>query len=278
MIKIVADSGCELPQELKNAHDPNVEIAPLTLQIGDDIYIDDENLDVDEYILAMENYSGAPKTAAPSPQSFIDRFAGKDSVFMVTLSSKLSGTYNSAMTAKNIYLEEGKAKFAHVFDSLSASVAEYLIVEKILESSRNKLNNEEIVSTVNNFISSMKTYFVLDKYDNLVKTGRVKPYIARIASMLSIKPVCKALNGEIAMVDKARGTGKAIAKLVDIVCKEGSDFENKILAISHVKALEKATKLKEEVSKRVNFKKIVVLECRGLCSTYASRGGLILSF
>ena len=277
MIKIVVDSGCELPTELKNSLDP-VEVAPLTLQIGDKIYIDDEKLDVEEYILAMENYSGAPKTAAPSPQSFLDRFAGKDSVFMVTLSSKLSGTYNSAMTAKNICLEEGKAKFAHVFDSLSASVAEYLIVEKILESSRNKMANEEIVSSVNSFIGNMKTYFVLDKYDNLVKTGRVKPYIAQIASMLSIKPVCKALDGEIAMVDKARGTGKAISKLVDIVCKEGSDFENKILAISHVKALEKATKLKEEIVKRVNFKKIVILECRGLCSTYASRGGLIMSF
>ncbi|MCL2852112.1 MAG: DegV family protein [Defluviitaleaceae bacterium] len=278
MIKIVVDSGCELPPELKNTPEPGVEVAPLTLQLGENVYIDDENLNVDEYILAMENYSGAPKTAAPAPQSFLDRFADKDSVFMVTLSSKLSGTYNSAMTAKNIYLEEGKARFAHVFDSLSASVAEYLIVEKILESSREKLNNEEIVTSVNNFISNMKTYFVLDKYDNLVKTGRVKPYIAQIASLLSIKPVCKALDGEIAMVDKARGTAKAITKLVDIVCKEGIDFENKILAISHVKALEKATKLKEEVTKRVNFKKIVILECRGLCSTYASRGGLILSF
>ena len=278
MIKIVADSACELPPEIKDDPNSSVEIAPLTLQIGDDIFIDDENLDVDEYILTMEKYSGAPKTAAPSPQSFIDRFAGKDSVFIVTITSKLSGTYNSAMTAKKIYLEEHKDKFVHVFDSLSTSVAEYLIVDKILELSRNKLENSEIVSTVNSFIENMKTYFVLDKFDNLVKTGRVKPYIAQIASMLSIKPICKALDGEIALVDKARGTGKAIAKLVDIVCKEGGDFENKILAISHVKALEKATKLKDEVAKRVNFKKIIILECRGLNSTYAARGGLILSF
>ena len=278
MIKIVADSGCELPPQLKNVPEPAVEIAPLTLQLGDDIYIDDENLDIEKYILAMENYSGVPKTAAPSPQSFLDRFAGKDSVFMVTISSKLSGSYNSAIAAKNICLEEGRAKFVHVFDSLSTSVAEYLIVEKIFEVSRNTLNNNEIVASVNNFISNMKTYFILDRFDNLAKTGRVKPYIAHLASILSIKPVCQALNGEIAMMDKARGTAKAISKLVDIICKEGKDFENKILAISHVKALEKALKLKDEVSKRVSFKKIIIIECGGLCSTYASRGGLILSF
>ncbi|MCL2618777.1 MAG: DegV family protein [Defluviitaleaceae bacterium] len=278
MIRIVADSGCELPPEVKNAPEPRVALAPLTLQIGDDIYVDDDDLDVDAYITAMENYSGAPKTAAPSPQSFIDRFAGSDSVFMVTLSSKLSGTYNSAMTAKNIYMEEGKARFAHVFDSLAASVGEYLIVNEILEVSEKTQDNNEIVSAVDKFIESMKTYFVLDKFDNLAKTGRVNPYIAQIASLLSIKPICQAINGEIAMLDKARGTAKAITKLVDLICKEGADFENKILAISHVKAPEKAAQLKDEVLKRVNFKKIVILECRGLCSTYASRGGIILSF
>ena len=278
MIRIVADSGCELPPELKNIPEPEVEIAPLTLQLGDKIYTDDEYLDVEEYINAMESYSGAPKTAAPSPQSFLDRFAGRESVFMVTLSSKLSGTYNSAMTAKNICLEEGRAKFVHVFDSLSASVGEYLIVDKILEMSKKTTDNEEIVNAVNNFMSGMKTYFLLDRFDNLAKTGRVKPYIAQIASMLSIKPVCEAQGGEIAMLDKARGTTKAISKLVDIICKEGSDFENKILAISHVKAPEKAKQFKDEIVKRCNFKKIIVLECRGLCSTYAARGGLILSF
>ncbi|MCL2617122.1 MAG: DegV family protein [Defluviitaleaceae bacterium] len=278
MTKIVVDSGCELPPELLNDPERTVEIAPLTLQLGDDVYLDDHKLDVEEYIRAMESYPGVVKTAALSPQSYLDRFAGKDSVFMVTLSSKLSGSYNSAMLAKQIYMEENKDRFAHVFDSLSTSVGIYQIAEKIRQLSLEKLANEEIVASVNEFMASLKTYFVLDKFDNLVKTGRVKPYIASIATMLSIKPVCLAKDGEVAMVDKARGAGKAIAKLVDIVCNEAIDTENKMLAISHVMAPEKAAKLKDEISKRVNFKEIVILECRGLCSTYAMRGGLILSF
>ena len=276
MVKIVVDSGCDLPQDVLEQN--GIEKAPLTLQLGDDIYVDDDSLDVGAYIDAMESYPGTPKTAAPSPQTFLEKFTG-DNVFIVTLSSKLSGTYNSAMLAKDLYMEEIGNRFVHVFDSLSASVAQYMIVEKILEisSSRETISPEAIVDGVNSYIKNLNTYFVLDRFDNLVKTGRVKPWIAKVASTLSIKPICKAHEGEIALEYRVRGWSKAIPKLADIVCS-GSGFEDRILAISHVRALEKAQKLKEEVQKRVNFKKIVILECSGLTSTYAARGGLILSF
>ena len=276
MMKIVVDSGCDMPLSVALQND--IKAAPLTLQLGDDIYIDDDSLDVNAYIEAMEDYPGTPKTSAPSPQEFLERFSG-DNVFVVTLSSKLSGTYNSAMLAKDIYMEEIGNRFVHVFDSLSASVAQYMIVEKILELGKSfeGASPEKIVEGVNEYIKNLNTYFVIERFDNLAKTGRVKPWIAKIASTLSVKAICKASEGEIAIEDKARGWNKAIPKLADLVCA-GDNFENRILAISHVKALEKARKLKEEVQRRVNFKDIVILECAGLTSTYASRGALILSW
>ncbi len=278
MIKIVADSGCEINDALRSKVEINIEKAPLTLQLEDKVYIDDDNLDVSQYIDSMDKCETLAKTAAPSPEYYLNSFKEEGSIFAVTLSSKLSGSYASAMTAKQMYLDEIGKKIIHVFDSMSASVGETLIVLKINELAKKGVKDIEIIENVTKFIDNMNTYFILEKFDNLVKTGRMDPFVAKIASMLSINPICTAEKGAIKLYDKARGYKKAVKKLVDIMLKEGSDFENKVLGIAHCKAIEKATLLKEEVLKRVNFKEILIFETSGLCSTYARSGGIIIAF
>jgi len=279
MINLVVDSGCDISQEKVNHGNCSLSYVPLNLQLEDKIYLDDETLDIEDYLNSMANSPVGVKTSAPSPNLFYEKFkAAGDSVFVVTLSSKLSATYQSAITAKNMYIEEYGKKFIHVFDSLTASVGQGIIAMKIselLEKGTHSL--DEVVEQVNHFMKGARTYFILDKYDNLVKTGRIKPYIAKLASFLNVKPICGDEEGEIKMVDKARGYNKAISKLVEIIKNNTHDLEERVVAISHCKCYEKAVALKDEILKHLKVKDVLIEECKGIVATYANRGGVVLA-
>lgn len=278
MVKIVVDSGSDLQRGIIEKDGCLFDCVPLNLQLEDRVYVDDENLNLDEFIERMELSPAGVKSASPSPALFMDKFHDGDSVFVVTLSSKLSGTYNSALTAKRMYLDECGKKFIHVFDSLSASIGEGLVAMKIAEFAKNGLNNVEIVNNVNDFIKNMRTYFLLDKFDSLVKTGRINPYIAKVASLLNIKAICgDNTAGEIRMVDKARGHNKAVKRLVQIIKESTPDLENRIVGISYVKCYERAVAFKEELLSVMKVKDVVIMEARGLVATYANRGGFVVA-
>lgn len=276
-IKIVADSSCDLNEDIRR--ELNIDIAPLTMHLKDKEYVDDEKLDVLQYVKDMGECEVAPKTSCPSPEDYMKRYEGVESVFVVTLSSKLSGSYNSAVLAKDLFLEEVGSKFIHVFDSLSASVGETLIVLKINELVKNNLSELEILDKVAKYISEMKTFFLLESLEHLAKNGRLNPIIAKIATMLSIKPIMGSTKeGTIRLVEKTRGYKKAFKRFVEIIGEEGSNLEQKILGIAHCNCLNKALEFKEEVLKRYNFKDIIVVNMAGLSSTYADDGGIVIAF
>ena len=274
---IVVDSGCDINPKDFNTESCVISHVPLNLQIEDKVYLDDEKINLDEYMAHMEASTTAVKTSAPSPSLFFEKFKEGDNVFAVTLSSKLSATYQSAVTAKDMYIEEYGKKFIHIFDSLSASVGEGAIAMKITELIKTGISTEEVVAEVNKFIEGMNTYFILDKFDNLVKTGRVKPYIAKVATFLNVKPICSEEGGEIKMLDKGRGYNKSLSKLVQIIKENTPDIESRVIAITHVKAYEKAVAMKEELLKVVSPKDILIQECRGVTTTYANRGGVVVA-
>jgi DegV family protein with EDD domain len=275
-IKIVADSSCDLTDELKK--EMNIELAPLVLQLGDKSFIDDETLDVKQYLKEMAQCETSPKTACPSPNDYMERFTGSESVFTVTLSSFLSGSYNSALIAKDMFIDEIGPKFIHVFDSLSASVGETLISLKITELDKLNFSETEIVEIVNKYIKEMKTFFLLESLEHLAKAGRLNPIVAKVASMLSIKPIMCGDEGKIKLVEKVRGYKKAFRRLVDVIGEEGKNLEDKVLGIAHCNCLERALEFKEEVLKKYNFKDIIIVETKGLSSTYADDGGIIIAY
>lgn len=276
-IKIVADSSCDLTENMKK--ELNADIAPLILQLEDKKYIDDENLDIKQYIKDMGECKTAPKTACPSPEDYIKRYEGKESVFVVTLSSKLSGSYNSAVLAKNLFVEDIAHKFIHVFDSFSASAGETLIALKINELAKMNFKEMEIVDKVSSYIKGMKTFFLLESLEHLAKAGRLNPIIAKVANMLSIKPIMGSTDeGTIRLVEKTRGYKKALKRFVEIIGEEGTNLEEKVLGIAHCNCLDRALQFKEEVLKKYKFKDIVIVEMAGLSSTYADDGGLVIVF
>lgn len=275
-IKIVADSSCDLTNEMKK--EMKVELAPLILHLGDKSFVDDENLDIRQYVKEMGECPVSPKTACPSPDDYMNRYKGPESVFVVTISNKLSGSYNSAVLAKDMFLEEVGNKFIHVFDSLSATAGETVIALKIHELSKLNISDNEIVERVSKFIKEMKTFFILESLEHLAKAGRLNPIIAKVASMLSIKPIMAAEDGNIKLFEKVRGYKKALKRLIDVIGEEGSNFSEKVLGIAHCNCLERALEFKEEVMKKYNFKDIVVVEMAGLSSTYADDGGIVIAF
>lgn len=274
---IVVDSGCDITPGLIDNENCTITHVPLNMEIEGTVYLDDDSFDQDKYLDAMQASPVAVKTSAPSPGLFFEAFKEGDNIFGVTLSSKLSATYQSAITAKDMYIEEYGKKFIHIFDSKAASVGGGVIALKIAELLKNGFNASEVAEQVNQFIKGMNTYFILDKFDNLAKTGRVKPYIAKIASMLNIKPICGADDGEIKMLDKARGFNNALSRLVNIVKENTPDIESRIISITHVKAYERALALKEEFMKHVSAKEIIIVESRGITTTYANKGGIVVA-
>ncbi|MFZ5353056.1 MAG: DegV family protein [Bacillota bacterium] len=275
--KIIADSSCDLNDELRKQLD--IKLVPLTLRLEDRIYIDDESLNLPEYIKDMNQSKTSPKTSCPSPNDFMEHYEGNESVFVVTLSSKLSGTYNSAVLAKSMIMENISNKFIHVFDSLSASVGETLICLKINELAKINLKENEIVEKVTGYIKEMRTFFLLESLEHLAKAGRLNPIVAKIASMLSIKPIMGSDgDGNIKLYDKVNGYKRAFKRMIDTIGEEGIRLEEKVLGIAHCNCLQRAVEFKEEVMKKYKFKDVFIVEMAGLSSTYADDGGLVIAF
>ena len=275
-IKIVADSCCDVNSEVLK--ETKLELVPLTIEVNGKRYRDDSELDIDNLIREMKESDQAPKTSCPSPQDFIEAYKGEESVFVVTISSKLSGTYRSAMLAKELFLEEVGNKFIHVFDSFSGSVGETLVSLKISELVHKGLKEMEIVEKVNDYIKEMKTFFTIKSLDNLVKAGRVSHLAAKVSSMLSVRLIMAEKNGEIQLHEKVIGAKRVFKRLVEVIGEQGQNLEEKILGIAHCNCLDKAFAFKEEVLKRYNFKDVIIVKTGGISSVYAGEGGLVIAF
>lgn len=274
--KIVADSSCDLNESLEKVMD--VDLVPFKIDVEEQSFIDDESLDVRELINAMHNSPNPIKTSCPSPGDFVEKYRDGDNIFVVTISEQLSGTFNSALLAKKMIMEEFPNKFIHVFNSRSASVGETLVSMKIHEHIEEKLTNSQIVEKVENFIDGMKTYFISEDLSNLVKNGRISKTQGLIANVLNIKPIMAgAPDGNIVALEKVRGSKKAFKRLVELIDETGVKFEERIVAISHANALQKALDLKEDL-KKYNFKDIIIVETKGLSTAYVNDGGVILAF
>ena len=271
--KIIVDSCTDINDEIKDYF----ETVPLKIIIDNEEIVD-KNLDTN-FLLNKIKGSLTLKTACPSPGEYYDAFIKNKENFVVTLSSKLSGSYNSALTACEMIKDNSIDSFVHIFDSRSASSAQTMISIKIKELMDLNHTKEEIVSITSNYVEKLKTLFILESYDHLLKAGRLSKVKASLATFLQICPIMSANNeGEIIALDKVRGKKKAFNRLVDMIGEEDVDYENTILGITHVNALEKAQNLKKDILKKYPFKEIMIFEARGISTVYADDGGIVVAF
>lgn len=278
MYKIVIDSCGELPEELKkDGHYCNVA---LELEVDGYRITDDETFDQRDFLQRVKKSRYSPKSSCPSPESYIRACEGEaEHVYVVTLSQKLSGSYNSAVLAAQLYQEEhGDKKQIHVFDSRSASIGETLIGMKIQELEEAGKDFWEVVSGVDAYISEMNTFFVLETLETLRKAGRLSNLKALVASTLNIKPVMGSTDeGEIQQLGQARGMKKALAKMVEDMLAVTKNCGQRVLAISHCNCPERAQYVRDLIEKAATFKKILIVDTAGVSSMYANDGGVILA-
>ena len=275
--KIAIDSCGELLNEWKD--DERIESVPLTLMVGGESIIDDETFDQKDFLKKVAACLECPKSACPSPERYMKAYECEaDHIYAVTLSSELSGSYNSAVLGKSLFLEDNPGKKIHVFNSRSASGGESLIAMKIVECEEKGLSFEKIIETVDKYIEEMSTFFVLENLETLRKNGRLSRVKALVASALKIKPVMGSTpEGSICQLDQARGMNKAIVKMVEHVGEKGINIHEKTVAITYCNCPERAKMLEEAIRERLNPAKIVVMDTAGVSSMYANDGGVIVA-
>lgn len=274
--RIIGDSCLDLTKELKK--DPRFEMVPLTLQVGSQTVTDDHTFDQDAFLQLVRESSECPRTACPSPERFKEAYGcPEEYVFVITLSAHLSGTYNSAVLARDLYWEEQGPKHIAIFDSQSASAGELNLALFIRELCEQGLDFETIVEKANRFRDEMETYFVLESLDTLRKNGRLTGLQAFIATALNIKPVMGAEGGVIVKLNQARGINKALHLMAETAVKKAGDTASKRLVICHCNHPQRARLVRDEMRKLAEFRDIVITEAAGVATVYASDGGIVMA-
>ena len=274
--KIIGDSCTDITEEMKE--EGMVSLVPLTLSIEGEEFVDDATFNQKEFLAKMKASPECPKSACPSPERYMQEFEGQEECYVITLSSRLSGSYNSAVVAKELYLEEHPEAKIEIVDSRSASCGQLLLAVKIKELKEKGLDFAKVKEKITDFRDNMETKFVLESLENLRKNGRLGRVTFTICNVLNIRPVMAADNGEIIKIDQVRGHNKALMRMIEHIEKDAKDVASKILGIAHCNNRERAEMVKREILKRLPFKDCIIVNTAGVSTLYANDGGIIVSY
>lgn len=272
-IKIVTDSSCDLNKDIIEKY--NIKVVPLNVSFGEEVYIDGE-LDKKEFYEKMSKSKELPKTSCPSPEKFMQSYAGDEDVIVFTIASKLSGTYSAALIAKNMMLEENENKKIEVIDTEVGSISQGQLIIRAARLVEEGKSFGEIVEDIENIKKDRYFYGALETLENAIKGGRVNPLAGKLINALNMKVIIKISDGVVKPIDSARGTNNSIKKLAERINSmvEGNHTS---LAIAHSNCLEKAEKLKDLILKNNHFEEVLICEMGAIMGTYASSGGLLVS-
>jgi len=269
--KIVADSSCDM-WELNGV---DFAVAPITISTDNKHYVDNQELDVHLMSEELAKYKGVSHTACPSVGSWLDCYEGYDEVFVVTLTGAMSGTYNSAMTAKGIYEEENENVKVHVFDSLSTGPEMRLLIEKLKEMIEEDLPFEEIVEKGQDYLNHSRLFFALKSLHNFAMNGRVSKAVASAIGVLNISIFATASEeGTIQQISKCRGEKKVVKSMIEHL--EDAGYHGGKVRISHADNLKLAHNVRDKILELYPNADIIVYPMGGLCTYYAEIGGLLV--
>jgi len=277
--KLIGDSCCDFAE---TGELDELERVPLTIRIGDTEYRDDETLDTMELIRAMTASECAASSACPPPALYARAYdCACDDVYAVTLSDKLSGSYNSAMAGKTMYGSESGPKNIHVFNSRSASAGQVAVCLRIQELARQGKRFAGIVAETERFIEGLTTLFVLEDLENLRKNGRLSHLKALITGVLKIKLVMGGeRDGTIGVRGKALSTNRALTKMVDLIREKCSDISllKRTLVITHCNCRQRAEQVRTMILSVCPFERVLICRSGGISTIYAGPGGIVVSF
>lgn len=272
-IKIVSDSSSDLLML------DNIEFAssPMKIITAEREFVDNENLDVDEMANFFNQYKERSQTSCPNPADWLDAFGDADDIICVTITSALSGSYNSACTAKELYEAENEGKRVFVLDTLSAGPEITLVVRKLDELIKSGMAYEEICEKVQEYTKHTGLVFMLKSLKNFAANGRVSPLVAKLVGFAGICIVGKASDeGTLEPTHKCRGENRSLETLINDLKELG--LKNGKVSIGHCQNENAANTLKQVIEAKFEKVQIEIHKLRGLCSFYAEKGGLLVGF
>lgn len=272
-VKIITDSA----SNLVSLEGVAFESVPLKIITDVKEYVDDSKLDVEMMVEDLSAYKGRSGTACPGVGEWLDAFEDCDMVFCVTIISRLSGSYNAAMTAKQQYEEENPGKRVFVLDSYSAGPEMKLHLEKLKELVLEGKDFETIFKEIVEY-KEKKTalVFSLESLRNLANNGRVSQAVALIASIIGMRVVGDVSEEGLHPTNKCRGEKKALTSLFDNMKRLG--YKGAKVLVDHCYNEKAANALKELIMREFPSAKVIIDKTRGLCSFYAEKGGLMIGF
>lgn len=279
-IQIIVDSCCDLTPALRNLL--RVSVASLKIDVGSIHYVDDEHIDTKRLLADMKAHKNAPTTACPSPEEYAALMEKGEASFVVTLSSKLSGSYNAACVGRDMVLERHPEKKIHIFDSESATAGETRIALMLRDRIDGGHSFDKIVDEVTAFIGRMHTRFVLEDLSNLVKNGRITKVAGLLGGMLSLRPIMgDDGHGSIVAIEKVRGTQNAMRRLVELTAEDtrAAVASSLTMVLSYCNCPERAMTLKKELlEKCAALREVILVPTSGLSTVYAYDGGIVLAY
>lgn len=277
---IVSDSSCDLRTSSFQSDRVLFHSVPLRIQVGDREFVDNDDLVVPEMLEAMAAEKSASSSACPSPADFARAFEAGDCTVCFTISSNLSGTYNAAVMARDLVLEEHPEKRICVIDSRATAGAMVLLIRRaqaLMEADEDG-DFEGICAQLRVYQAALRTCFTLENFDNLIKNGRMRPLVGTLLHTLGIHVIADATpQGTIHVADKARGEAKTY-RAITALMRASKECDGAEVVISHCENLEGAMKLKQQILADLPVKQVDIISCRGLTSFYAMEKGLILGY
>lgn len=269
-VKFVVDSSCDM----RDTEYSNFTTVPLTISTDRRDWLD-EDLDIDEMLSELETYKGRSYTACPNVECWMKAFEGADVIYVATLTSGLSGTYNSAMVARDLYLREHPDAKIQVFDTLSTGAEIRLFVEKLMELNSQGYTFEEVCQRAKEYKKKTRLLFSLKSLHNLAQNGRISKAVASAIGVLGISIIGTASSqGTLEPIAKSRGDKKVIAKMLEELKKLG--YNGGKIRISHVENELLANQIKAAIKELYHGADVLVYKARGLCSYYAERGAVLI--
>ncbi|MEF9991415.1 MAG: DegV family protein [Paraclostridium sp.] len=277
-IRVIVEGSTDFPKELLD--EMGVKVVGINIAFGEEHYIGGVEISEKEFYEKMKGCKELPKTSSPSPDRFIEMFdCEEEEILIITLTSKLSSTYSSAVLAKNIYLEHnpGSNKRIAVVDSLSGSIGVGLMVYKANKLIEQGKSLKEVVDYLENIKKDITFYGVLDTLENAIKGGRVNPIAGRLINALNFKVIIEIAEGEVKPIDKARGESNSMKKLFEKVKNNVHDIKNKTLVIGHANCEEKAYKIAKHIEENYEHKDIIISSIGPVMGTYTSEGAILIA-
>lgn len=274
--KVLTDSGSnireinDLPEEIL------FDIIPLILHVDNEDFVDTPDLDT-KMLVERVAQSSTSSSACPAPGVYAEKFAGAENVICFTISSELSGSYNSAFQGKQLAMEENPDANIHIFDTHSAGGEMDLLVYKAIELVREGKDFQEVVDGLDTYHESTYVGYMLKSIENLVKNGRVNKVVGSLVGLLNIHVIgVRSEEGTIEMSNRARGEKRAIKTFVKDLVDAG--FNGNVLEIGHVNNKELAEKFAAQMLEKFPDTEVRINPTSGLCSFYAERGGLMVGY